>query len=282
MGPPMPWLAPRSTPSPEVESAAHQATSIEQTAPLVEPPRPSVEQLARGQAYRPLIGERTNVTFRTAAPMGSFEGRSGEVLGFVVVEKGCLRTDWTPATDDTGAARGVLLAGTFAVPTASFDTGIVQRNQHMASREWMDAGAHAAIIFELAAFEQPRKIRQEAGVTTFEGSLIGDLVMHGVRRPLRIDGATVAIMPEGESSSLYGPGDLLMIRCAYAVKLSDFGLDHPLIGRSVGKTVQLEQAILMTSAPLETTPEPEPEPEATEAPPQTGELMDPRNITPQH
>ena len=280
LGPPMP-MAPGGAslpnePTPEIAVEAAEAPEV----PTVEAPRPTVDQLAKGQAYRPLLGDRTTVSFHTEAPMGSFEGHTGEVLGFLIVERGCLRTDWAPETDDTGTPRGVLLAGAFSVPVISIDTGMAQRNAHMASTEWMNAQAEPAIVFELAAFEQPRKIRQEAGVTTFEGALVGDFVMHGKRKPMRIEHATVAMMPESESSTMYGPGDLLMIRCSYALKLADFGLDHPLIGRSVGKSVQIEQAILMTSAPVDALPAKEPT--ALETPPQTGERMDPKHITPQH
>ena len=245
--------------------------------PPIELPRPTVEQLAKGHPYRILIGERTHITFRSEAPMGSFEGAANEVLGFAIIEPGCLRNDWAPKEDDTGTPRGVLLAGTFAVPVISIDTGIAQRNEHMASAEWINAQANPTVLFELAAFEQPRVIRTEAGVTTFEGTLVGDMVIHGKRRPLRVENATVAMKPEGESSARFGPGDLLMIRCAYTLKLADFGLDHPLIGRSVGKTVHIEQAILMSSSPVDAPPKVEPEP--VETPPVGGERV--TDITPQ-
>ncbi len=250
--------------------------AIEMPAPIPPGPQPSTQQLLTGSAYRPIIGDRTRITFRSEAPMASFEGHSGKVLGFAIVEPNCLRSDWTPKEDDTGTPRGVLLAGAFEVPVMSINTGIAQRDTHMTSDEWLDAIAHPAVLFELAAYENPRVIRREAGVSTFEGTLIGDMVVHGTRTPLRIENATVAMMPEGETSVRFGPGDLLMIRCNYTLRLANFGLDHPLIGRSVGKNVHIEQTILMSSAPVDATPMPEPV--AIETPPIDGELVDPKDI----
>jgi polyisoprenoid-binding protein YceI len=114
--------------------------------------------------------------------------------------KGTVRMD---SADPTGAEVDVTIA------TASVQSGVEQRDQHLRSADFFDVATFPTITF---------KSRRVTRVTEDEFTLVGDLTVHGVTKEV-----SLAVTPEGSVKDPWG-GE----RTAYSAKgklnRKEFGL----------------------------------------------------------
>lgn len=188
-----------------------------------------------GKVYYVLPGKDGQIVFTSDAPFEHIKGTSSRVIGYAVA----------PSDGPAGA----LKAGEFVLPVASLDTGIPMRDEHLQSERWMNATSHPDIVFVLKSVESPKVAKEEQGFTTWDVTLVGDLSMHGVTKSMSIP-ARITSMPESEKTKARAPGDLMAIRCEYAVKLSDFGVavdDPAMQSGKVSDEIVIDQFLLLST-----------------------------------
>jgi len=214
---------------------------------------------SRGTVYHLLPGRSVQATFRSETPIESFQGETDSILGFAVIAP-LDQVDEALGADST-AERGVLLGSEFALPVDTIRTGIEMRDRHLLNEQWLDAAKHPHIRFRLAYLASPTDITPERapeGARTIRGELVGDMTIRGITRPLRVPDATIALLPESETTRRVAPGDLMALRCRYSLTLADFDIDNAIVGRQVAKSIQIDQVLYFsTIAPKPAQPDAE-------------------------
>jgi polyisoprenoid-binding protein YceI len=158
--------------------------------------------------YHALKGRDAQVTFTSDAPLEHIKGTSNEVIGYIVRAPG-----------DTPR----LVSGEFHLPVASLDTGIPMRNEHLQDARWLDAAMSPDVVFMLAETADVKESKRGDGYTAYDATLVGDMTIKGQTREVRIP-ATITLMPESDKTKARAPGDLMAIRAAFPVRLSDYSV----------------------------------------------------------
>lgn len=216
---------------------------------------------SRGTVYYLLPGRSVQATFRSETPIESFQGETDSILGFAVLAPHEQIVETLGA--EAHAERGVLLGAEFALPVDTIRTGIDMRDRHLLTEQWLDATNHPHIRFRLAYLAEPTDVTPEnapEGARTIRGELVGDMTIRGITRPLRVPGATIALLPESESTQRVAPGDLMALRCRYSLTLADFDIDNAIVGRQVAKSIEIDQVLYFSTVAPE-VPEAQPEEE---------------------
>lgn len=195
------------------------------------------DQKAKGTVYSALPGMDRQVFFTSTAPVETIEGQSNAVIGYVVA----------------GKEPGSLVAGEWHLPVDSMRTGIPARDKHLTQETWLDAGKNPRIAFRLKEFKDATVTKEAAGLKTYTGTLVGDMTIKGVTKPMEIKEATVTFLAAGPESAKVAKGELLAIRAKYDIKLEDFGVSNEVITtrKKVAEVVQVETALYMSTVPPE-------------------------------
>ncbi len=202
--------------------------------PLFIPPQPPEEAATLGVVYRTIVGREAQVTFTSDAPVEDIVGKSNEVAGYAIV--------------GPGEGPPTILKAEWALPVDSLATGIPLRDEHMVSKEWLDAESFNDIRFKLAALEEVSAIKQGEDFSTWSVTLVGEMTLHGVTRTMRVPDARLSFLKESDRTRSIAPGDLMLLRCDYEVRLSDFGVRHRDVPDKVSDTIQLSQLLRLSTA----------------------------------
>lgn len=205
---------------------------------------------SRGVVYHLLPGRAVQATFQSTTPIETFQGQTDAIVGYAVVSAPGELAALLESSPQ--AERGALLGAEFALPVDSIRTGIEMRDRHLRTRQWLHESDHPSVRFRLAYFADPRDATPERapeGSRTVRGELVGDMTIRGVTRPLRIPQATIAMLPESETTRRVADGDLLAIRCRYTLKLSDFGIENAIVGRQVSDEIEIDQVLYFSTVP---------------------------------
>jgi len=198
-------------------------------------PRPATQAPARSpNPPRPLTfrlsgGPTQLVEFVTDAPIETIRGQTHDIAGRI-------------AFDAEHLGEGVNVH--VEVPVATLETGIDLRDTHMRGDAWLDARKFPKITFDLESLRAAPGILEPARTSTL--TLDGRLTMHGITRPLHIEGASVTWLPHEPAFDQMGlHKDLLRVRASWTVLLSDFGVHVPdhLIGKKVSNEVSITIAL---------------------------------------
>ncbi len=116
------------------------------------------------------------------------------------------------------------------IKTASIDTDNDRRDEHLRSDDFFGAEAHPSITFKTTSFEK-------TGEKTFK--LTGDLTMHGVTKPVTLEGKLNGIITDQRSQKLKAG-----LKLTGTLNRKDFGVgSKPFpVGDEVDMTVNLEMA----------------------------------------
>jgi len=152
--------------------------------------------------YVVVPGKPNLVRFESQAPLESFDGKTSQVKGTLVLSP---------------AALGDSIEVNLEVDLASLDTGIAIRNKHMRENH-LETAKHPHAIFRGGTVRKLSAPRLEPGAkVTFE--IAGVLDLHGVQKPLA---ATVEL-----TSASGDQGPELHVITRFDVKLSDFSIPRP-------------------------------------------------------
>ena len=116
------------------------------------------------------------------------------------------------------------------IKTASIDTENERRNNHLKSDDFFAVETHPTINFKTTGFEK-------TGEKTFK--LTGDLTMHGVTKPVTLDGRLNGIITDQRSQKLKAG-----LKLTGTLNRKDFGIGiKPFpVGDEVDMTIHLEMA----------------------------------------
>lgn len=203
-------------------------------APRVPEPSVPAELAGAGVVYHTISGREAQATFTSDAPIEDIVGKSNAVVGYAVAAAGS-----TPAA---------LLGGEWLLPVESLATGIPLRDEHMAGSEWLDAGRFPVIRFRLTTVEDLKLLKEGDGFSTWSATLVGELTMHGETHPLRVADSRLSFVKASERTASIASGDLLLIKCAYTVKLSEFGIHHKDVPSKVSDEISLSQLLRLSTA----------------------------------
>ncbi len=185
----------------------------------------------KGTVYYCLAGMERQATFHSDTPVEQIDGYSSTVVGYAVA-----------GPKDAPAK---LAAGEWHMPVTSVDTGNGMRNGHMASEGWLDAAKHPEIVFKLKEVKDIQNAPSPSpGVTAYACTLVGDMTIHGVTKPMSIASAKVSFLPQSAESAKIAQGDLMMVNCKFSLKLSDFEVQNKVIGQKVAENVDLTVALV--------------------------------------
>jgi polyisoprenoid-binding protein YceI len=207
---------------------------------------------SKGTVYHALPGRERMVYFSSDAPIEKIKGQSNTIIGYAIAGKD------NPAQ---------LQAGEWHLPVASLKTGNGTRDKHLQGEPWLDAGKNPNIVFQLKEVKdlKPAKDAGKDGGKTYSATLVGDMTIHGVTKPLTVTDATIAVMPESPETAKVAKGSLMAIRAKYDITLSDYGVKNQVVGQKVADTLQLDNTIYMsTVAPEEQSAASEGEPKKDE------------------
>lgn len=200
--------------------------------------------------------EGNEVSFHSGIKSHPFDGKSTQVTGTIDANPHLLHS----------------AKGKFSVAWSTVDTGNPQRNQHMMSKPWVDAGAHPEIVFTLEGIEKLKKADKRG--LKLKGTLVGAFSINGAEKKMKIP-ATLEYVEAGKDDSksdemasgapddgpAAGGKEGIRIEAKFNLGLKDFGIE----GMGVGKKVAAKQAISVSLfLPIKAAEkkEPEPRPEA--------------------
>lgn len=175
------------------------------------------------------------ITFTSDAPLERITGTSNKVVGYAVAEM------------DGEHPTGRLSAAAFSVPLRTLDTGIPARNGHLQTG-WTDAAGYPDITFELIDSKDAKLAKEGEDFKTYELTLIGDMSINGVTRQLTIP-ARITFMPHNDQTRMRTGGDLLAIRCSYAIDRTEFNIisKRGMPSSRVAEEITLDQFLVMDS-----------------------------------
>lgn len=115
---------------------------------------------------------------------------------------------------------------TFVVDTASLDTGIKARDEHMRSAQWLDTAKYPKATFTLTKVLSPTDVVPLQTGKTMNGEVEGTLSVHGITKPVRAK-VTIRTLAESEQTKARLSGELLHVRATFPLRLSEFGINVP-------------------------------------------------------
>ncbi|MFC2134107.1 YceI family protein [Bacteroidota bacterium] len=157
----------------------------------------------------------------------------------------------TPLEDITGTASGIkgevnfdvndfkTLTGKITVDVSSMKTGIDLRDEHLFSDGWLDAEKYPEITFKIKSVKNATKTADNR----LTGTLLGSYTMKGVTKDVEA-GFDVTYLDENEQTKMRAPGDLLGVRATFNVKLSDYGVEHMVIGSKVAEDIEVSVNVI--------------------------------------
>ena len=157
----------------------------------------------------------------------------------------------TPLEDITGTASGInggvdfdvndfsTLKGKITVDVSSMKTGIDLRDEHLYSDGWLDAEQYPEITFEI---KDVKNVTSSAD-NRLTGTLSGAFTMKGVTKDVEAE-FDVTYLDESEQTKMRAPGDLLGVRASFNVKLSDYGVEHMVVGSKVAEDIEVSVNVI--------------------------------------
>ena len=194
----------------------------------------------KGTLYYALTERDAQIYFVSNAPLENIKGQSNRVIGYVVA-----------GPSDSPAS---LVGGEWHLPVKSMKTGIKKRDGHLASKGWLDAESFPNIVFQLKKVEDVSLEKESDAFATYAGTLVGDMTIRGVTKPITIEGARLTFMPESDVTKSIAQGDLMAIRVKYTVTLSEYGVDNGIIGGKVAETIEIDTRLYMSTVKPENQP----------------------------
>jgi polyisoprenoid-binding protein YceI len=163
-----------------------------------------------------------NAVFKLDAPLEAINGSASGISGTVTFD---------PA--EPAATRGKIV-----VAAASLHVPNPMMKEHLHGAQWLDVAKHPEITFETKSLSRV----QTTGDTT-TAQVTGTLTLKGVSRELTVP---VTFSYLKDKLGLRVPkqqGDLLVIRAAFAIKRSDFGINPSAPADKVSDTIELTLSI---------------------------------------
>jgi polyisoprenoid-binding protein YceI len=164
-----------------------------------------------------------NVVFRTDAPLESINGTATGVSGSV--------------TFDAASPDG--LKGKIVVDAASLHVPNAMMQGHLQGAQWLNVKDNPEITFEVGSVDN---VKTADNVTTAD--VTGNFTLHGVSKQITVPGVKITFLKDKLKDRFPTlQGDLLVIRAAFIIKRSDFGINPGKFEDKVSDEIQLNLSV---------------------------------------
>ncbi len=170
---------------------------------------------------------RSQASFHSSTPFEDIDGLTTQISGTV--------------TFDVKNFAGTL-KGKITIPVASLKTGIEKMERDLRSSAWLDAAKYPEITFSIKKVENVQKIAPNK----INADVVGDFYLHGVTKEVTAK-ATVTYLDQSPQTLKVEPGDLLGVIASFDIKLSDFGVEHMLLGTRVSNDINIKVNLVGTN-----------------------------------
>jgi polyisoprenoid-binding protein YceI len=179
---------------------------------------------------------RNAVSFKSQAPLEDIVGTTSQITGYLVFD----------AKNPKKGGRGE-----FVIPVSSLNTGIPLRDEHLQSKDWLNADTYPNLTLKITDVTRVKEVKSTAGAQTYDVSLRAQLSIAGKSLRMEIPGR-ITYLKESEKTRARMQGNLLAARASFEVDLSAFGITGPqgmnLVGSKVGESIALDISLMATSA----------------------------------
>ena len=170
---------------------------------------------------------RNQATFFSETPLEDINGLTNDVKGNVTFDVGDVTT----------------LSGTISISTASIKTGIELRDGHLKSADWLDADSYPEITFTIKSVSDVKSVESNK----LTAKVTGDFTVHGVTKEVTTD-VTMTYLDESEQTKKRSPGDLLGIQATFNITLSNYDIEHMVLGEKVSDSIEVGVNIVGSNA----------------------------------
>ncbi len=161
---------------------------------------------------------RNQATFYSETPLEDINGLTNDVKGSVAFDVGDVST----------------LTGTISISTASIKTRIDLRDEHLRSADWLDADNYPEITFKIKSVSDVKSVDSNK----LTAKVTGDFTVHGVTKEVTAD-VTMTYLDESEQTKTKAPGDLLGVKATFNITLSDYDVEHMILGQKVSDSIEV-------------------------------------------
>ena len=127
------------------------------------------------------------------------------------------------------------LKGEFEIQVASLKTGMEKMEKDLRSSAWLNADKYPVIIFEITKVTNVQKLEPNK----LSAEVTGNFTLHGVTKEVSTRD-TVTYLDESEATKARMPGDLLGIIADFDIHLSDFKVEHLMLGKRVSNDITIK------------------------------------------
>jgi len=170
---------------------------------------------------------RNQAMFFSSTPLEDVTGLSNDVKGTVTFDVSDVST----------------LKGSISISTASLKTGIELRDGHLQSADWLDAESYPEITYVIKNVSNVKTIEDNK----LEVKVIGDFTAHGVTKEVIAD-VTMTYLDENEQTKKKAPGDLLGVVAKFSIVLSDYEVEHMVVGQKVADSIDITITMVGSNA----------------------------------
>ena len=170
---------------------------------------------------------RNQAMFFSSTPLEDVTGLSNDVKGTITFDVGDVST----------------LKGSISISTASIKTGIELRDGHLQSKNWLDAESYPEITFVIKNVSNVKSLEDNK----LEVKVIGDFTAHGVTKEVIAD-VTMTYLDESEQTKKKAPGDLLGVVAKFSIVLSDYEVEHMVVGQKIADSIEITVTMVGSNA----------------------------------
>ena len=167
---------------------------------------------------------KNQIQFVSTAPMEEIHGTASEISGELKLDPGNLEG----------------LTGKIEVQVGSMETGIKNRDEHLHSKDWLDAKEFPVIAFEITGLSDV-SVDADQGKAVVKGTAGGAFVLHGVTKELAIPFEATYLLASDKTMKR-APGDFFVVKSEFDITLKDFDIKgaRGMVGSKVGKNIDLK------------------------------------------
>lgn len=153
---------------------------------------------------------RNQALFISDAPFEKIVGLSSGIDATVMINKNAIAN---------------MPKGMVKVSIANIKTGIELRDEHLRSKDWLDAEKYPYAEFHLKGIKNPSS-KQLVDGQKVKATLSGTFSVHGVSRDIEVP-AELTYFKESAQTKVKTEGNLLVANTEFVIKLSDYGIKIP-------------------------------------------------------
>lgn len=171
------------------------------------------------------------LTFDSDAPMEKIHGTADGVTGSFKLDP----TDLEKTT------------GSISVPVRNMKTAITKRDDHMYSKNWLDADSYPTITYTVDALKNVKATTRD-GRNVATATAVGTFTCHGVTKPLEAK-ITITFVPESAETKKRASGNLVMVNAQFKVALANYGITGMgnIVGTKVGEEIAIDANLFANS-----------------------------------